>query len=459
MKLYDFQKKCVRCITHFQGTALIGDDMGLGKTVEVIDWLKRHPKELPALVVCPATAKHVWESVGRDHAKLTSQIFYGRKPERLKNLLTYIPDLLIINYDILKYWTVELKKLKNVKSLILDECQYIKNRGTGRTRAVRRLVNHHDYDNILPTSGTPMVNRPSELFTAFNLVRPDLFPSFNSFAWEFCKPRLKPWGWDYSGASHTKKLHRLFTQYVGIRRTKTEVLHELPPKVRHVIPLDIDNRATYNKAARDFISWLKSESPDKARRAKKAEKITQLGYLRRLTAKGKLKSIIKWIEQFSEQNPNEKLVIFGIHRKVMLQPLYRHFKKNAVLLDGSTPSKKRKKIVDQFQSDKKTKYFFGNIKAAGTVITLTRSNNLAFAELDFVPGHHLQAEDRIHRITQNYNVDIFYLVAFDTIEVKLCKLLHKKQKIIQAIMDGKQIRKSQQFNLWNKLEEEILKGT
>jgi SWI/SNF-related matrix-associated actin-dependent regulator 1 of chromatin subfamily A len=191
-----------------------------------------------------------------------------------------------------------------------------------------------------------MLNRPSELFTGFHIVRPDIFPSFNSFAWEFCKPRLMPWGWDYSGASHTKKLHRLFKQYVGIRRTKAEVMPELPPKMRHIIPLDITNRDTYNKATKDFIRWLKTESPDKARKAQKAEKLTQLGYLRRLTAKGKLKAVINWIEQFTEQNPDEKLVVFGIHKKLMLKPLYRHFIDSAVLLDGDTPSKKRKRIVE-----------------------------------------------------------------------------------------------------------------
>jgi SNF2 family DNA or RNA helicase len=89
---------------------------------------------------------------------------------------------------------------------------------------------------------------------------------------------------------------------------------------------------------------------------------------------------------------------------------------------------------------------------------LTRSNSLAFTELDWVPGHHLQAEDRVHRITQDRNVDIFYLVAFNTIEVKLCKLIHKKQKVIQAIMDGKKIKKGQQFNLLKKLEQAMLKN-
>jgi SWI/SNF-related matrix-associated actin-dependent regulator 1 of chromatin subfamily A len=400
MNLYNFQKQGVRCITHFQGNALLGDEMGLGKTVQAIDWLSKNKSASPALVVCPATAKYVWADTASKHKQMTSLILNGQTPKlSLDNLQEYNPDLYIINYSIFTYWDKLLQKLK-LKTLFLDECQKIKNRKAQRTRAIRKFVDRIKFTYVIPISGTPLVNKPIELFTALNLVRPDIFSNWWKFAHRYCNPKLTPWGWDFSGASHTKELHELFHQYVGIRRRKKDVLSDLPPKIRHIIQLDITNRNEYEKASgKDFLKWLKKKSPARARKAAKAKHLVQISYLRNLAAQGKLKAVKQWIRDYH---------------------------------------KAREHAAKRFQNDKDIQFFFGGIISAGTCITLTKAHNLAFLELDFVPGNHLQAEDRPHRISQTHCVNIYYLIARDTIEVKLCQLIHKKQKIITAILDGEE---------------------
>jgi SWI/SNF-related matrix-associated actin-dependent regulator 1 of chromatin subfamily A len=437
MNLYNFQKQGVRCITHFQGNALLGDEMGLGKTVQAIDWLSKNKSASPALVVCPATAKYVWADTASKHKQMTSLILNGQTPKlSLDNLQEYNPDLYIINYSIFTYWDKLLQKLK-LKTLFLDECQKIKNRKAQRTRAIRKFVDRIKFTYVIPISGTPLVNKPIELFTALNLVRPDIFSNWWKFAHRYCNPKLTPWGWDFSGASHTKELHELFHQYVGIRRRKKDVLSDLPPKIRHIIQLDITNRNEYEKASgKDFLKWLKKKSPARARKAAKAKHLVQISYLRNLAAQGKLKAVKQWIRDYQEAT-SDKLILFGIHHSV-LRELYTQYRDTSVIIDGKVSAKAREHAAKRFQNDKDIQFFFGGIISAGTCITLTKAHNLAFLELDFVPGNHLQAEDRPHRISQTHCVNIYYLIARDTIEVKLCQLIHKKQKIITAILDGEE---------------------
>ena len=445
-KLKSFQLTAVRKIEHFKGRALLADEMGLGKTFEALQWLQNHPEIRPVIVICPAFLKWVWETIASLHFNMRGEVLEGTKPQKIR--LIKNKNFLIINYEILQYWHTYLEKLKP-QALIIDECHYQKSRRAKRTKAVKKLSKK--IPHIICISGTPLVNRPAELWTTLNLIRPDEFPSFILFAFRYCKPIMTPWGWQYKGANNLKELHRKLNSLMMIRRLKKDVLKELPDKTRYIIPLDIEDGEEYDEAVTNFIRWLSKISISRAKKAKRAKKLVQMGYLKRLAAKLKMKSVLKWVDYFLREN-NGKLVLYCTHREI-IKILHKRYQKISVIVDGSITGKNRILAVRSFQSNKKIRIFIGNIKAAGVGITLTAASSLAFVEMDWVPGNHTQAEDRIHRIGQKSAATIYYLVAKDTIEENLCKLIQKKQAILSATLDGG--KRSNPLDIFDELEKTL----
>ena len=444
-----YQLKAVRKIEHFKGKALLADEMGLGKTVEALLWLKKHPKRKPIIIICPASLKWMWEGFVHRILKTRCEVLYGRRPPKNKKLIGS-HHFIIINYEIISYWKKYLKKLKP-KIIIIDEIHYIKNHKAKRTRAIRSLSKKIPY--IIGISGTPLLSRPSELWTTLKLIRPDIFKSKLLFTIRYCNRKWTYRGWDISGATHLDELHKILSTTMMIRRLKKDVLKELPEKTRHVIPLDIINRKEYDEAVNNFIKWLSKKSITKAKRARKAHHLVKMGYLKRLAAELKIKLVLSWIDDFLEENDG-KLVLFCIHRHIV-KILHDRYKDISVVIVGGQSSIKRKRAVQSFQKKQKIRIFIGNIKAAGVGITLTAASTLAFIEMGWTPGEHTQAEDRIHRIGQKNTANIYYLVAKDTVEEKLCKLLQRKQKILSAALDGG--GKINQLDIFNELEKMLKK--
>jgi SWI/SNF-related matrix-associated actin-dependent regulator of chromatin subfamily A-like protein 1 len=288
--------------------------------------------------------------------------------------------------------------------------------------------------HILALSGTPLVNRPIELFPTLNILRPSKFPSRFAFGLKFCGARRGRWGWEYKGATNTKGLHELLTTTLMVRRRKADVLKELPAKVRQVVPVDIRDRSEYLRAENDFIAWLRKQDPNAAIRAKRAEAVTKAGYLLRLAAKLKCRAVYGWINEWL-MDSDEKLVVFAVHRK-MVEALHRNVFAKSVVVDGSVSGRDRQHAVDQFQNDRKTRVLIGNVTAAGVGLNLTAASTVAFAELPWQPGAVTQAEDRCHRIGQTGSVLCHYLVARYTIEEKRAAIIQKKQDVLSAVLDG-----------------------
>uniref|UniRef100_A0A6M3LHR6 Putative helicase n=1 Tax=viral metagenome TaxID=1070528 RepID=A0A6M3LHR6_9ZZZZ len=447
-RLYGFQNEGVSFIESRKGRVLIGDEMGLGKTAQALIWLKNHPEAYPAVVICPASLKLNWRKeiymwIGKD---VSVKILEGRKP----NGIEIAPkDIVVINYDILgkaeydksiKKWITDgwIEKLLNtVKTVILDEVHYCKNSKTNRTKATKVLA--QSTAHVLALSGTPIVNRPMEFFNPINMIRPDVFPSFWRFAEEFCGAIKGYWGWDFTGASNTDKLHKLLTDTIMVRRLKKDVLKDLPPKIRSVVPFEIDNRKDYDAADADIISWIwENEGSEKAKKASQAETLVAFEKLKQLAVQGKMKAAIEWITDFLESG--EKLVVFATHTAT-LDLLQKEFKDISVRFDGGTSQKDRQEAVDQFQNNDSIRLFLGNVKAAGIGITLTAASNVVFIELPWSPGEASQAEDRTHRIGQVDSVSIWYLIAQNTIEETIAAILSNKQKTLDAVLDGRETEK------------------
>lgn len=432
---FPFQEEdATKATTEFSGRCLIAHDMGLGKTFTgMLTAHKLHAN--PIVVVCPASIKFVWEEQAKRHFGLSSVVLSGMNPK--KELLQNPSPVIIINYDILKKWIPLLKDL-NPKMVILDECHYCQSYTSIRTRQCRRLCQGVNY--VVALSGTPLINRPKDLWPTLNILRPDLFPNFFSYGHRYCGAWKAPWGWTYNGATHVKELHQLLEKNLMLRRRKIDVLSSLPPKQRIVVPLEIRHRAIYNQAINDFRSWLKQNMPGKLRGKSKAEGLVKLGYLRRLVAKLKMKAVCEWIDNFLSSSDN-KLIVFAIHKKVIAK-LMEKYGKIAVKIDGSVSLEDRKTAIKKFLNTKKCRLFFGNIKAAGVGWSAKGVSDIMFTEFPWSPAEIEQCIDRGHgldRGKESCPTVAWFLVARDTIEERLCEILQEKAKTISSVLDGKKV--------------------
>ena len=428
-ELFPFQKKGVAFIDAKNGRALIGDEMGLGKTAQALAWLQLHPEKRPVVIVVPASLKLNWAKEAKiwmPNPKI--QILSGTK-----TTIPIIGEIIIVNYDILPHWQKTLSDILP-KVLILDEAHYCKNNSAHRTKAVKMLAKK--IPHILALTGTPIVNRPVELYNAIHMIDKTIAPSFWHYTQRYCGARHNGFGWDFSGATNTDELHKKLTSTIMLRRLKKDVLTELPDKIYAYTPIELDNQKEYAKAEKDFIQFAhEQKGAEAAARASNAQALAEIEGLKQLAVAGKLSHTIEWIRNFIDGNG--KLVVMAVH-KFVIDRLMAEFKDIAVKIDGSVAGEDRQKAVEEFQNNDKIRLFIGNIKAAGVGLTLTAASTVAFLELPWTPGDLQQAEDRCHRIGQKNSVVVHYLLAVNTIEEKIVRMLDSKRKILDGVLDGKE---------------------
>jgi SWI/SNF-related matrix-associated actin-dependent regulator 1 of chromatin subfamily A len=429
-KLLPYQAEGVRKMKIFKGRALLADSMGLGKTIQALDYACQGDY-FPAIVVCPSIAKLEWEEQAWRHRKVSSTICSTRKPPHPQLFET--EDLVIINYDILKYW-VELLACLKPKLIILDEVHNIANDNSQRTEAVRLLCS--GVKRVLALSGTPLVNRPFELWPTLNIIRPDEFKSQFSFGHKWCDPEFTFGRWEFKGCTDPVALNKLLLKTCMIRRTKEEVLDQLPPKRHHVLSLEIKKRKEYEKAEANLISWLAGYDMAAAHRAMRNERFTRFSYLKHLAAQLKLDSVVEWVKEFLLESDG-KLLIGTMHRDV-LSSLENRVKAltRVVTIQGGKTDKQRKEAEKIFRTHKDCRILIGNMKACGVALNLPEAKAVLLAEFPFAPGTVQQFIDRAHRLTTTHEVDVYYGVGTGTIENLLCRILDRKMRILNQVLDG-----------------------
>jgi len=445
MELYDYQKTGVYFIEAKNGRALIADEMGLGKTIQSIAWFLQHPEINPIVIICPASLKINWRNEIYKWTKIRNvTIIQGCDliNKLTPNTFHTLGNIIIINYDIVAKWASILTAIKP-KLIIMDEVHFIKNNAAKRTKSIKKLAKISPY--IIGISGTPILNRPIEIFNAANIINPDYFPNMWDYAKKFCNLKNNGFGWDMNGACNTQELNKLLLSTIMIRRLKKDVLKELPDKIFSFVPIEIDNRKEYEYALNNFLFYLaESKGKDAAIKASYAEIITKIEYLKQLAVKGKLNNIIDWVENFLESG--EKLVLF-LHHGFVMDFLYIHFSKIAVKLDGSMSIENKQKSVDSFQNNDNIKLFLST-KAGGVGLNLTAASNVAIMEFPWTPGELDQWIARCDRIGQKNAVNVTYLLAENTIENDIITLLDNKRKILDSVLDGIE---TQQENLLTEL--------
>ena len=429
------------------GDIFITDQQGLGKTIEALSILALHPEMRPAVIVCPTSLKLNWQREAESWLETsdTIEVINGGKVHELDT------DIIIINYDILKKWLPELQRIEP-QVMILDESHAVKNKAAARSKAAKELAAIVPHKILL--TGTPVLNRPAELWNQLQIIDPSQYPDKRFFQWHkrYADAKQLRFGrktvWDFSGASNLDELAQSL-KTIMIRRTKDQVLPELPAKRRSTVLIPIDNRKEYDRADHEFLEWMAEQKGAKAaEKASHVEQLAKIEYLRQIAIRGKMKQALAWIANFMESG--EKLVVFATHKET-IHALEREYGTMAVKIDGSVSSEKRQAAVDAFQNDPKVRLFIGNIKAAGVGITLTAASNVVFLELDWTPALLEQAEDRCHRIGAKNAVNIYYLLAERTIDASIAAMLERKREVITQITED---QNEIGFDLFDLVEEE-----
>jgi len=343
------------------------------------------------------------------------------------------------SYDFV--YDIEIKNNHNyfANGVLVHNCQMVSSHKAIRTKAFKRLAKTVNHKIFL--SGTPIKNRPSEFFTVLNLLDKKTFSNRWQYLNRYCAPKSNGFSVVFNGLSNEKELYKLIYPLM-IRREKKDVLKELPPKQKIMVPMECDpvQLRSYEQANSEFREWVK-EAQKSLSIKEHIEGLKQLAYM------AKRNSVIKWIRDFLTSG--EKLVVGGWHTRV-LDDIEKEFGNISVRMDGSTPANKRQEVVDRFQNDNKIQLFIGNLKVAGVGITLTAASATATIELLWGPGDHDQFEDRVHRIGQEADsVLAYYLIAPGTVEEDIIEIIQEKAKMLGQVLDGEQ----REF-----VEEDVLKA-
>lgn len=416
--LYPYQRAGVAWLAQ-QKTALLADEMGLGKTAQAI----MAAAEIGAHrigVVCPASLRLNWR-----------REFDRWWPDWLERPLLYVES-----YDkVARHCWRE----PNFDLLIVDEAHYAKTPTAARTKALygesadgSGLVSKAKRTWLL--TGTPAPNNPAELWTHLRALRPEIVTGANgkpaaywSFVERYCHTFDNDFGLQIGKGRRLDELKKIIAPFI-LRRTKAEVLKDLPEVRFDVLPLDgivagnmleADHLvAMFEHDERLALKVLREEGVDGLRKI-----ASHVATLRRLTAVAKVPALIEWIEGFLESG--EKLVVFAHHRDV-IGALTHHFMGRAVEITGSTSQEFRARSVDVFQYDSRVPLFIGQLQAAGTGLTLTAASTVLLAEQSWVPAENVQAAARVHRIGQKNACQVWSAVLAGSIDEQVGAALTRK---------------------------------
>lgn len=456
---------------------LLGDEMGLGKTIQALGLINADGACRRSLVVCPATLRANWRREAERWLTRPTRIDVVAAGEGFPAA----PDdgrdhLVVLNYDIL-HKHQEALRASEWDLVVLDEAHYCKNPNARRTehalgteeRVVRKRQRKQWYKDpaVIPPiparrrlylTGTPIVNRPVELWPLVHSLDPARWTSFWSYARRYCAAHYDGYGYKVDGADHLDELQARLRASILVRRLKADVLTELPPKRRQVIEMPPETAEQKRVVAAELAAWARHEATIEAARAaaelaKAAEEVgeyekaverlklsirvafTELAALRHATAVAKAPTVVAMLHDLIDDDPERKLVVFAHHLDV-IRAIAEEFGPACVTLTGETPMAERQGAVDRFQTEPAVRVFVGGLHAAGVGITLTAAAHVVFAELDWTPGVLTQAEDRCHRIGQAASVLVQHLVLEGSLDARMARILVEKQRVIDAALNG-----------------------
>ena len=424
----------------------IADDMGLGKTLQAIATLELMGA-YPAVVICPPTLVLNWK---KEYEKWLPH----RKVSTVKNRSDFPDDgydVVVVGYSNIHAW---VNRLNKHKSYVFDESHYCKSPDAQRTKAAVKLARTAPQDGVvLCLTGTPVTNRPAEYAPQLDILgKLSDFGGKWGFYRRYCNAFRDRFGqWNISGNSNLDELNDRLRGNCYIRRTKDQVLDELPPVRHDVVIVDGTDAGLkeYRKAEQDIVRYMMErarqiaaelgESPNSAAvrakmRAERNEHLVKIGVLRKLAAKAKMPAVIEWVESRIESG--NKVVIAAHHREIVdeLATKYGNLKIQGGM-DVVDVERNKKMFQDGTVVDSPVMVL--SIQAAKTGHTLTASQDVLFVELPWTPSDVDQTYSRCHRLGQKGSVTATYLLCQGTIDEKIYGVIEEKRNVVNAATEGK----------------------
>ena len=425
-------------LSHWGLGGCLADDMGLGKTVQALGVLLDRAKIGPALIVAPTSVGTNWVRESQRFApSLTPKLYRDHDRDELIRDAGK-GDLIITSYQLLQRDAARFSS-RSWGTLVLDESQYIKNFATKTNQSVRSI----EADWCLAISGTPLENHLGELWSLMRIISPGLLGSWERFRKRFAEGIERD-----KDQERLSALSRMVRPFI-LRRTKSEVLTELPPRTEVVLSVELSpaERKKYDAARFAALADLTAPKDGDNDQKKRIRVLTWLMRLRQLACHVRLvddkwkKSSAK-LDQFLEviaelrENGHRALVFsqFVQHLSLVRAALdeaqvpYQY-------LDGSTPPNKRQEAVDAFQRGEGD-LFLISLKAGGTGLNLTAADYVLHLDPWWNPAVEDQATDRAHRIGQTRAVTVYRLVTRDTIEEQILALHESKRELMSNLLEG-----------------------
>jgi SWI/SNF-related matrix-associated actin-dependent regulator 1 of chromatin subfamily A len=432
---------------------IIGDQPGLGKTIQAIG-IVSGANAFPCLVICPSTLKLNWQKEWKDCTGKRALILSDKvKTTFPKYHEVGMVDIFICNYESLEKYFVQdgwkkpegkQFKLNDIpfkpvislfKSVIIDESHKCKDGSTQQSKFVMGICKQKQY--ALCLTGTPVVNKPKDLISQLVIINrlSDIVShcvdysgkdrsGYRRFILRYCDGGR--------GESNLRELNYRLNLNCFYRREKSEVLKDLPAKMRQVILCEISNRSEYDKAENEFVHYLKTVrgcSDEQVKKKLRGEIMVKMGILKQISARGKIAEVKDYVNDIIDSG--EKIILFCYLKEIIheLKRIYPH----ALTIYGEDSLEARNNSVKSFQTNPASNIIICNYKSGGVGLTLTASSRVAFVEFPWTFADCEQCEDRAHRIGQVDSVQCAYFLGENTIDRYCYELIQKKKTIAQTI--------------------------
>ena len=424
MELFEYQKQGIEFLVSRQGGMLL-DEQGLGKTVQALKACEKVDPQV-LVIVCPAIMRGTWL-------------------HHVANLMPSNIQVVINSYE----WYVKLDNYKSlVKSIrgkrvavIVDEAHYIKTPTSKRTKTVQHLLS---LDNIVfkvLLTGTPVTRDVDDLYTQLKVFYPDFCRSIFEYRKKYMRCTHSYFGDVYKGFKNDYSRQEIikYLKSCSLRRTKKSAGLNLPSIVRQPVYIDINKKiAKESLSILDYATKVINGVDDYTLyKTDLAEEASHIASIRKALGVAKVPQVLQYVEHLL-QSGITKLVLFGVHVDVVnliyeaLREKYKEIKTHRII--GATTSTQREKIIKEFQELETPQILVANMVACGVGVTLTKSHTVVFAELDFTPSNIMQAEARVHRITQEHIVNSIFMIANESLDAKILDLIKDKLKVIKEIL-------------------------
>ena len=416
---------------------LIADDMGLGKSLQALLCILSGQYQR-VLIVCPSVVKVNWTNEVEKWTEMNASIIYGYKKEY------EVSDITIINYDLLHARVDELLA-DDYDCIVFDECHTLKNQKAQRTKAAKRLATWPTVKGMIAMSGTPILNRPSEIFTVLNMLKPATFTNYYLFGKKYCGAIHNGYGWDFDGASNietsddgvTAPLNHLLKD-IMLRRTMDDprLSDQMPDLLQTIVEVDI-TRSQYDVVYNTLMDELEHYRTTGSGSIPPGLLLNILTDLRHAAGRAKVKAAVKWMDNYQEQY-EKPLVVFAHHKDVVEGIAQMRFENGDTELSitGSTPDSRRQRLISEFQEGH-LPFLICSTLAMKEGVNLDAADTTLFVEREWVPAHERQAASRVRRITQESDVcHQVILSAANTVDTHFDKVVSEKEAVVKAALDG-----------------------